>query len=185
MAAGDRNKDKASLMSELFPDVKPLPQTRQPPHHRRPDAQRRPGPAAERPSSADTVYDTVPVTGDARIRAGDILSYRGNGVQTRLMTQLRRGQLQPEARLDLHGLTRLQAQQQLQGFISSSRQAGKRVVLVIHGQGYRSADNIPVLKQHVDQWLRQHPLVLAFHSAQPAHGGAGALYVLLKSGRQE
>jgi len=38
----------------------------------------------------------------------------------------------------------------------------------------------PMIKSHVNTWLRQHPQVLGFTSCLPRHGGTGALYVMLK-----
>ena len=51
---------------------------------------------------------------------------------------------------------------------------------IIHGKGNRSDDRGPVLKVKVNNWLRQHDRVQAFHSARPVDGGTGAVYVLLK-----
>jgi DNA-nicking Smr family endonuclease len=38
-----------------------------------------------------------------------------------------------------------------------------------------------VIKRRIGRWLRRRDDVLAFCSARPAHGGTGALYVLLGS----
>ena len=60
---------------------------------------------------------------------------------------------------------------------------GKRCVLLVHGRGLHSPDQLPVLKEALLGWLaggRFGRLVLAFCSARPADGGAGALYVLLR-----
>jgi DNA-nicking Smr family endonuclease len=54
------------------------------------------------------------------------------------------------------------------------------VALIVHGKGYRSRNRLPVIKTLLDRWLRECSQVLAFHSAQPKHGGSGAVYVLLK-----
>jgi DNA-nicking Smr family endonuclease len=50
----------------------------------------------------------------------------------------------------------------------------------VHGKGYRSLDNQPVLKNNLNLWLRQHRDVQAFCSASPKDGGAGAVLVLLR-----
>jgi DNA-nicking Smr family endonuclease len=63
-------------------------------------------------------------------------------------------------------------------------EAGLRCALVIHGRGQRSESG-PVLKQALTRWLAEPPLgarVMAFASATPADGGAGATYVLLRRG---
>jgi DNA-nicking Smr family endonuclease len=57
---------------------------------------------------------------------------------------------------------------------------GCRCVQIVHGKGYNSPGNQPVLKNDINLWLRQHQDVLAFCSTPPKAGGTGALYVLLK-----
>ena len=50
-------------------------------------------------------------------------------------------------------------------------------------RGANSPGGVPVLKEELKSWLTRDPLkrvVLAFTTAQPRHGGAGALYVLLR-----
>jgi len=56
-------------------------------------------------------------------------------------------------------------------------------VRIIHGKGYGSREQAPVLKNSLNSWLRQHPDVLAFSSTRPEHGGTGAVHVLLRSRR--
>jgi len=46
--------------------------------------------------------------------------------------------------------------------------------------GYRSENNLPVLKNDLNFWLRQHQEVQAFCSATQKDGGAGAVFVLLR-----
>ncbi|MEA4855332.1 MAG: Smr/MutS family protein [Solidesulfovibrio sp.] len=97
--------------------------------------------------------------------------------------QLRAGQFSPEAHFDLHGLNADQAQLSLLHFVREHYLAGKRCLLVIPGRGANSPGGIPVLKEELKSWLTRDPLkrvVLAFSTAQPRHGGAGALYVLLR-----
>lgn len=101
----------------------------------------------------------------------------------RILRRLRRGEYSIQGNLDLHGLTRAEAKEALIRFVEKSRWEGKRCVLVIHGRGLHSDDQIPVLKQGVQRWLTRGRLgsqVLAFASARPHDGGAGAVYVLLR-----
>ena len=59
----------------------------------------------------------------------------------------------------------------------------KRCVLLVHGRGTHSKDHLPVLKEALRTWLSTNRFgrhVLAFATAQPADGGAGAIYVLLR-----
>lgn len=107
-------------------------------------------------------------------------------------TRMKRGKLDPEARIDLHGMTLSQAHPALTRFILSAHARGARLVLVITGKG-RSAENegpIPaprgVLRHQVPQWLRQGALAQAVLQISPAHfrhGGEGAYYVYLRRQR--
>ncbi len=112
--------------------------------------------------------------------SGEQLRFHRAGLSARAMQKLVRGGYRIEAETDLHGLTVNGAKQVLNEFLIESRSLGHRCVRVIHGKGKRSGHRGPVLKQRVDGWLRQWDGVLAFASAKPAHGGTGALYVLLK-----
>jgi DNA-nicking Smr family endonuclease len=105
------------------------------------------------------------------------------GIDARLLRSLRRGDFSLQGQLDLHGMTAAQAQEAVERFLSESRRAGKRCVLIVHGRGLNSPDQVPVLKQRLQGWLNQKrigQMVLAFASARPQDGGTGALYVLLR-----
>jgi DNA-nicking Smr family endonuclease len=107
------------------------------------------------------------------------------GLDRRTAERLRRGALAIEARLDLHGMTQEEAHRALDAFLARAAQAGKRCVLVITGKGGRSSGD-GVLRAAVPRWLNETPnraRLLAFTPAQPQHGGAGALYLLLKRRR--
>ena len=102
------------------------------------------------------------------------------GVDRATAERLRRGRRAIEARLDLHGMTQPEAHRALQGFVSGSRAAGRRCVLVITGHGRSSGG---ILKSAVPRWLHEPDLrrdVLAIAPARPQHGGSGALYLLLR-----
>jgi DNA-nicking Smr family endonuclease len=101
-------------------------------------------------------------------------------MQHNVLRKLRRGQFSISAELDLHGLRVEEARQALSHFLYHCRVNKKRCVRIIHGKGYRSANNQAVLKSKVNHWLRQHDDVLAFCSARAQDGGTGALYVLLR-----
>ena len=116
--------------------------------------------------------------GDARVEG------IAAGIDKRLLVRLRDGGYAVQAELDLHGLARETARERVTRFIAESRRAGRRCVLIIHGRGLHSPEHAPVLKQAVCEWLSRGPVaraVLAFSSARPDEGGAGAVYVLLRS----
>ncbi|MDQ3267058.1 MAG: Smr/MutS family protein [Myxococcota bacterium] len=104
----------------------------------------------------------------------------------RVVRALKRGEYAVQARLDLHGMTRTEAKEAVEVFLARSRREGKRCVLLVHGRGLNSKDQIPVLKESVQGWLthgRLARMVLAFATARPHDGGAGAVYVLLRKSR--
>jgi DNA-nicking Smr family endonuclease len=88
-----------------------------------------------------------------------------------------------EGTIDLHGMTQVEAYRSLHHFLAVSQERGRRCILVITGKGSHSEG---VLRAAVPHWLNlpaSRGLVLAFAYATPAHGGVGALYVLLKRRR--
>ena len=108
------------------------------------------------------------------------ISFQRSGVQDRLFKQLRQGQLQIDAELDLHGMTIPIAHQQLAEFIDECRRQTIRCIRIIHGKGWGSKDNKPVLKTKLNAWLQHEENVLAFCSAPVKDGGTGAVFVLLR-----
>lgn len=114
------------------------------------------------------------------VTADDLLFYARPGLQRKAIRRLKRGQLRCEATLDMHGMTVDEARDCLAEFIDDCRRRHLRSVIIIHGKGFRSSASRPILKSMVNNWLRQHDAVIAFCSAQPADGGSGAVYVLLK-----
>ena len=109
----------------------------------------------------------------------DALSYRRTGIGTDVTRKLRKGGWSIQGQVDLHGLRREDARQALVDFIKDATRMGWRCVRVVHGKGLGSPGKTPVLKSKVQSWLIQKQEVLAFVQARPAHGGAGALVVLL------
>jgi len=102
------------------------------------------------------------------------------GVPSRLLRRLDGERFEPEAELDLHGLTAAQAAPALLRFVADCLAAGCERVRVIHGKGGRQAGDLPVLKPLAIASLKGHPAVLALRSAGPRDGGSGALRVLLR-----
>ncbi|MGZ6174591.1 MAG: Smr/MutS family protein [Candidatus Binataceae bacterium] len=105
------------------------------------------------------------------------------GLDPRLVTRLRRGEFAVQAHFDMHGMIQGAAKEALKEFIIASVRKGLRTVLVVHGRGLRSPGGHSVLKHASAGWLSHGAIgghVLAFTSARPADGGAGATYVLLK-----
>jgi DNA-nicking Smr family endonuclease len=142
----------------------------------------KPAPRPQKKAPEPIVIEARPDNGNdlAILYQEDIVSYAASGLQHSILKKLRKGYFSAEASIDLHGLTRQEAQRQLNLFIQNACENGYRCVHIIHGKGHRSPDQQPVLKNEINLWLRQHPQILCFCSASPRHGGTGALYVLLK-----
>lgn len=111
----------------------------------------------------------------------DALSYRRPGIGPDVPRRLRTGEWSIQRQIDLHGLRSDDARDALSGFIREAYRHGIRCVRVVHGKGLGSPGKTPVLKTKVRHWLVQKKEVIAFAQARPAHGGAGALIVLLSS----
>lgn len=137
----------------------------------------RPIPLPPNPSVTDELLDDSFV--DLPLETGEELLFVRPGIQQRLFQELRRGHIPPQEMLDLHGLRVVEARSLLAQFLVHARRHRLRVIQIIHGKGYGSEGQQPVLKQKVNQWLRQRPEVLAFCSAPRFDGGTGATYVLL------
>jgi len=85
-----------------------------------------------------------------------------------------------EARLDLHGLTQIQAESRLKAFVQQAYASDYRAILVITGKGL--AEN-GILKRHAPEWLADpalSPMIAGVSQAHARHGGSGALYIALK-----
>ncbi|TVM17349.1 DNA mismatch repair protein MutS [Oceanidesulfovibrio indonesiensis] len=109
------------------------------------------------------------------------------GLDLKLLGRLKAGAYSPEAHLDLHGMTLEQAYDNMVDFIRRHYLEGHRTVLLIPGRGRNSPEGRSILRQAVQTWLTRDPfkrVVLAFCTARPQHGGAGALYVLLRKHRK-
>lgn len=159
------NRDRA-LWSEAMRDVSPLPG-------------RRAG-SSPQLQCAPTRADSGPVLSQVEQPLD-----RYAGIDRANAERLKRGLHTIEARLDLHGMTQAEAHRELIGFVVASHEVGRRCVLVITGRGL-GPDGPGVLKSAVPRWLEEAGLrrrILAVAAAQPRHGGAGALYLLLRRRR--
>jgi DNA-nicking Smr family endonuclease len=113
--------------------------------------------------------------------------------------KVRRGRVEIEGRIDLHGMTVAKARRSLLRFLRRAHGDHKRVVLVITGKGVgkRALDDrqfepwshdiapLPgVLRRSFGQWMQEaefSQIVSGFSPAHQRHGGAGAFYVMLRA----
>lgn len=133
-------------------------------------------------SRAPKIHDLAPSLSEALAAAPVLMDAKTHARMTR-------GKLQPEARIDLHGMTLAEAHPELIRFILNAQSAGVRLALVITGKGKQKPDEGPIpqrvgiLRHQVPLWLRQMPLapaVLQVSEAHLKHGGSGAFYVYLR-----
>ena len=114
---------------------------------------------------------------------GEVWTARADGVDRRVVRKLRAGEIPIEAEVDLHGLTRLKAADALNRFLTASRAAHRRCLLIIHGRGLHSGPDGPALRDVVRDRLTAGAhagAVLACGSAPAASGGPGATIVFLR-----
>jgi DNA-nicking Smr family endonuclease len=117
-------------------------------------------------------------------------------IDAKLSRKIRRGQVEIDARLDLHGMTQATAHAALRRFIVRCAAQNRRTVLVITGKGRESRDEQDgdwwadmgrepsgILRRSISGWLADpalRPLIVGFEPAAPHHGGGGAFYIRLK-----
>lgn len=145
----------------------------------RPENRPRPIPRPQRLEQVDPLQNPVDDVLETLFQE-DKVAFIAAGLQKNVLKKLRKAHYGVDAELDLHGQNSHNAQQQLLKFLHFAVEEGYRCVQIIHGKGYNSPDNQPVLKNDINLWLRQHKDVLAFCSTPPRAGGTGALYVLLR-----
>jgi DNA-nicking Smr family endonuclease len=113
--------------------------------------------------------------------------------------RLKRGKVEPDATLDLHGMTQAQAHGRLVSFVRRAHEHAYRCILVVTGKGAPRAvrdateafvmperSNAGVLRVMVPRWLEEdalRSLVVGVQGAHQRHGGAGAIYVYLRRKR--
>jgi DNA-nicking Smr family endonuclease len=106
----------------------------------------------------------------------------------RMKQRVARGKEGIDGRLDLHGLTQVEAHATLLRFLRTASSRGAQLVLVITGKGARAGDGERgVLKRQVPQWLSLpefRALIVGFEDAHVAHGGEGALYVRVRRSKK-
>ncbi len=103
-------------------------------------------------------------------------------IDHRTLTKIRRGRLEVDAKLDLHGMRQAEAQSALFGFLRRAQAEGDKLVIVVTGKGL-TRDDSGVLRRMVPLWLQAASLrdvVVGFGEASRHHGGEGALYIRVR-----
>ena len=119
-------------------------------------------------------------TAKAAWQDDDLFTRMGGGLSRKEQSRLKRGQIRPGAELDLHGMTVNTAIAALARFVTECRARRLRCVRVIHGKGIGSPGGEARIRPAMATWLGACADVVAYCPAQPADGGSGATYVLLR-----
>lgn len=109
-----------------------------------------------------------------------LLEFKRPGIQNGVFRKFKQGKYPQDARLDLHRMTVETARKEVYAFIKSATQYDVRSLIIVHGKGSHGTGDSALLKSYINKWLPEMNEVQAFCSAQIQHGGAGAVYVLLR-----
>lgn len=104
----------------------------------------------------------------------DKVKYLREGEDSHILKQLRRGDFEPELFLDLHGLTRKIAKEELASLILACEKERIQCASIMTGYGTYT------LKRQIPRWLVQHPKVRALHQAPREWGGDASILVLFE-----
>lgn len=112
--------------------------------------------------------------------------------------RLRKGLVRPDLSIDLHGHSLASAEALLDEAIGRALMRGARVLLVVAGRLRPGADRLPqmqglprprgAIRASLPDWLVASPYsdqIVALRPAHVSHGGAGAVYVILRRSRED
>lgn len=105
--------------------------------------------------------------------------------------RLRLGQAAPDFTIDLHGETLSSAHARLNRSLAAAIRSEARIILLITGRPAKDNPRLPptsrgVIRASVGDWLAASPYashIAAVRGAHPRHGGAGAMYLILRRAR--
>jgi DNA-nicking Smr family endonuclease len=115
-----------------------------------------------------------------------------NGLDSTWDRKLARGGVAPDITIDLHGMGLDQAHGRLVGGIAQALAMDARVVLLVagkqrpHGDHDARGERRGAIRAKLLDWLAASPhasSIAAVRPAQPRHGGAGAVYLILRKAR--
>ena len=119
------------------------------------------------------------------VKPDDFIAFQQPGIQDGVFKNLRLGKYELEQRISLKNLTLAESRDLLYKQLKNAHERGTRALLIQHGKGENSKPVPAMKKSYVNHWLAELDFVIAWHTAQPGHGGFGATYVLLKKHQQQ
>jgi DNA-nicking Smr family endonuclease len=180
MAGRSLHPDEAQLWARVMATVRPL---------RGLPAATKPLPVTEqtKPVAAAAAPKSAPA---AKPRPAASRPLPGTTLDGGWDRRLTRGVIQPDASLDLHGHTLASAHAMLDAGLDRAIARGDRVLLLVTGKPPRPESERPhargAIRAAIADWLaasRHAGSIAAVRSAHPRHGGAGALYIVLRRTR--
>lgn len=88
--------------------------------------------------------------------------------------------MRPDARIDLHGMTRDEAWSQLERFTADCKRRGLRKILIVHGKGNHSHGSDPVLGPMVRTFIERSKDLGTSGHPRGNQGGTGATWAIIK-----
>lgn len=169
--------DEAALWARVMASVQPLP------GRVLPVAQPLPAPSAA-PAAPTGKIVPAPHRAKPVVRVRPVI---GETLDAGWDKRLSRGLVAPETSIDLHGHTLASAHGALDQGLSRAIARGDRLLLLVTGKPPRPEAERPysrgAIRAAVGDWLAASPYadrIAAVRSAHPRHGGAGALYIVLR-----
>ncbi|KEA65730.1 hypothetical protein ADIMK_0042 [Marinobacterium lacunae] len=127
----------------------------------------------------------MPISPQCLLDPLDPIEWKRDGVQEGVYRNLRLGRYTVDARLDLMHRALAQCVDEVVDFVQQCVELGIRTVLINYGRSRDRESHANRVKSGLAVWLPALDEVMAFHSAQPQHGGNGAIYVLLRKNEQQ
>ena len=178
MTESDPQDDDVSLFRAAVQDARPLKPKRVVHAPARPKPIPQQFLRDEKQALADSLSDDyIPAH---ELESGEELLYLRDDHAPDILSKLRRGFWVIQASIDLHGMVVEEARAYVADFLAECRKRRMRCVRIVHGKGYGSRNQEPVLKNKLRSWLMQRDEVIAYAQARHADGGSGAVVVLLK-----
>ncbi|MEM1199906.1 MAG: Smr/MutS family protein [Pseudomonadota bacterium] len=196
---GDKDDDHA-LWERVTKTVTPIKRTRYTEHAPSPVAPK-PKATPPPPGKKTTPKPVQPRPAAARRAPDPPQPPALSQFDRRTRQKLTRGNVEIDARLDLHGHSAERARGELMRFISSAHAQGHRTVLVITGKGespyarhtlhgsdhFHTPERQGRLRRLIPEWLGEagfRAYVSGYQPAHPRHGGGGAFYVRIRRNRR-